>query len=120
MPGFGPAAEVLLVRQKDPTTVALFETYHTQTPRPASSDGRTQTTGGHANSLRSDKARRFMRASTHGAGRQASGRRKWRVAELREIRVAFHRLDWVFTGVHRSVSKDGMTPRGEYFGNYLE
>ena len=30
------------------------------------------------------------------------------------------RLGWVFTGVHRSVSEDGMAPRGEYFENYLE
>jgi hypothetical protein len=28
LPGFGPAAEALLFRQKDPTTVALFETHH--------------------------------------------------------------------------------------------
>ena len=28
LPGFGPAAEVLFFREKDPTTVALFETHH--------------------------------------------------------------------------------------------
>ena len=40
MPGFGPAAEILLLRQKDPITVALFETHHaTVTPHPASLNG---------------------------------------------------------------------------------
>jgi len=33
-PGFATAGEALLVRQKDPTTVALFETHHAiVTPR---------------------------------------------------------------------------------------
>ena len=31
MPGLGPAAKVLLFRQKDPTMVALFETNHALT-----------------------------------------------------------------------------------------
>ena len=49
MPGFGPAAELVawrvpkgatfVVEQKDPITVALFETHHaTVTPRPVSLD----------------------------------------------------------------------------------
>ena len=38
MPGFGPAAEVLFFREKDPTTVALFETQHAQTPRLVTSE----------------------------------------------------------------------------------
>jgi hypothetical protein len=52
-----------MFRQKWPKPLA---------PRPASSDGRTQAYGGRANSLRSDKARRLMRTSAHGARRQAS------------------------------------------------
>jgi hypothetical protein len=63
MPGFGPAAEVLLLRQKDPKPV---------TPRPPSLIGQTRAKGGRANSLRSDKARRLMRAFAHWAERQAS------------------------------------------------
>jgi hypothetical protein len=39
LPGFAPAGEDLLFRQKDPITVALFETQHsTVTPRSTSSN----------------------------------------------------------------------------------
>ena len=43
---------ILLFRQKDPTTDALFETHNVPvTPRSDSSDGWTQAMGGRANSL---------------------------------------------------------------------
>ena len=38
IPYFTPLGMVLLFRQKDPTTVALFETRHAQTPRPVTSE----------------------------------------------------------------------------------
>jgi len=48
MPGFGPAAEVLFFREKDPKPL---------TPSPASADGTDAGYGRRTNSLRSNKAR---------------------------------------------------------------
>jgi len=67
VPGFGPAAEVLLFRQKDPKPL---------TPRSASLEGTDAGYGGRSNSLRSNKARRIQRASDPRAKRQASVRSK--------------------------------------------
>jgi len=62
VPGFVPAAEPLLFRQKWPKPV---------TPRLASCRGRTPVLGGRTNSLRSNKVRQKMRASSRGpAGRR--------------------------------------------------
>ncbi len=63
MPGFGPAAEILLFRQKDPKPL---------TPRPAILDGRDASFKRRTNSLRSHKARWVLRASLPVAERQAS------------------------------------------------
>jgi hypothetical protein len=62
MPGFGPAAEALLFRQKAPKPL---------TPSLALLEGRTQD-GERTNSLRSDKARQLIRASDPRAEQQAS------------------------------------------------
>ncbi|MDT3778673.1 hypothetical protein PJI16_13995 [Nitrospira sp. MA-1] len=63
MPGFGPAAEVLLFRQKDPKPL---------TPRPSHLIDRTLNTGERANSLRTHKARqdkeRPIRGRAAGVG----------------------------------------------------
>ena len=62
-PGFAPAGEALLFWQKDPKPM---------TPHPPQQIGRTRRQGGRANSLRSDKARQWLRASAQRAGWQAS------------------------------------------------
>ena len=64
MPGFVPAAEVLLFRQKDPKPLTA--------PFGLIKKRRTQGTCGRANSRCSNKARQLMRAFAPGARRQAS------------------------------------------------
>ena len=88
LPGFGPAAELVawrvpkgatfVVEQKDPITVALFETHHaTMTSRPASSNRWTQVKGRRANSPRSNKAPQLIRSSTLGpGGRRPAGEKE--------------------------------------------
>jgi hypothetical protein len=70
MPGFGPAAEILLVRQNDPNPLI---------PRPVISEWADANQGGRANSLCSNKASRRMKASYQGTGRQVSNNVRDRV-----------------------------------------
>jgi len=63
MPGFAPANEILLFRQKDPKPLM---------PHPATLNKAAARHGVRPNSLRSHKGRNFLRAPTVEAGRQAT------------------------------------------------
>jgi hypothetical protein len=91
MPGFGPAAEILLFRQKDPITVALFETHHaTVTPRPASFNG-TDANFWRADQLAALKQGPPNNKSVHPAGRAAGVEKKGKnISGLRDIHGGFH------------------------------
>ncbi|MCB9775922.1 MAG: hypothetical protein H6750_16575 [Nitrospiraceae bacterium] len=80
LPGVGPAADPLLFRQKWAKPV---------TPRLASCRGRTPVLGGRTNSLRSNKARQLMRASSRGP----AGRRRTSGA-ISHLNPSFYLLSW--------------------------
>ena len=104
MPGFGPAAEVLLVRQKDPKPLS---------PRPASSNV-ANASRGRAGQLAALRQGPPIHESVHPRGRVA-GVGQEEVESIRKLGtpIAFHRLSEVVADVDRSVSDDGGPRRRE-------